>query len=294
MENRVLEVELNDKIDGHQYENIVVKFYRPGRWSKDQIQEEHDFLLELSELEIPVVAPMKIENETLHYDEHTNLFFTLFPKQGGRLLSEFNEEQYQQLGRLIGRIHRVGAQKKYQHRLKLDVQTYGEQGKQIVLNSSLLPDYLRPHYEHHLKNIMPIIDEKISGLTYQRVHGDCHQGNVIWRENQCFLIDFDDTVSAPIAQDLWLLLPTLNEQDKNNFFDAYDEMNELPYQQLQSIEYLRLLRMIHFHGWVCKRWEDQAFQRNFAHFNTPNYWQTHIQDIAGQVEKILNPNSTLY
>ena len=79
-ENRVYQVQLEDG------SSVVTKFYRPGRWSEQQIQEEHDFSRELEQAEVPAVGPLELAGATLHH--FGGFMFSVSPRrQSGCKLS---------------------------------------------------------------------------------------------------------------------------------------------------------------------------------------------------------------
>lgn len=284
MENRVYEIELEEDAP------IVVKFYRPGRWSEAQIREEHQFLSDLIEAEIGVIAPLNLSGETLFYDQHTKLWFALFPKRGGRHPDEMNEEQLLIAGRLLARLHNVGSMRKFAHRLTLSPKTYGLSGLEVIKELNVVPEYLRTSFferaTHLIESITPLFNE----TPLIRIHGDCHWGNIIWREGEGpYLLDFDDVVMGPAVQDIWLCLPGRDEESKQKrqiLLSGYEEFRDFSYRELKLIEPLRALRYIHFAAWLSKRADDPAFKEAFPHFRENGYWETLLSDLAVQEQLI--------
>jgi len=297
LENRVYDVELaqNTNFDScYSSQNVILKFYRPGRWTKEQIQEEHDFLLELAEFEVPVVAPILIGEKSLHYHEKTNLYFALFPKVMGRLKDEFTREELEQAGRLIGRIHNIGQMKSFIHRPKFCAETY------IKLNASELQK-ISPsesasfrHYLDLTRMAYDLIHPVMNITTSQRLHGDFHRGNIVWTRLGPMAVDFDDCVSGPIEQDLWPLVPGTDSyslEDRMYFHGAYKEMTKKEVIKTHLTESLRTMRLIHFNAWIAKRWEDESFKKMFPQFISDSYWDQQVLDLRLQISLIQDQSS---
>lgn len=290
MENRVYDIEIEvspQESPKNSVENFrVVKFYRPGRWSKEQILEEHEFLYDLKSNEIPVIAPLKFDDgESLKQIPESHIFFTVFPKMGGRAPDEFDEEQLALLGRLMARVHNVGAAKQNKHRLELGPQNYGIENLDYLLKHNKIPKKYQNPYSELVEQICEHTDPWFDHIDYQRIHGDCHLGNIIWRPEGAMLLDFDDMVFGPCIQDLWLLVPGRDKESlaqRQILLSAYQEMKEFNHKELKLVESLRALRFIHFSAWIAKRFEDPAFQRMFPDFGTETYWQTQIVDLQEQ------------
>lgn len=286
LENRVYEIEV-EKMDDHSF--VVAKFYRPGRWTKDQIKEEHAFLQELKEFEIPVIAPIEIDGETLFFDEELQIYFALFPRQMGRLVDEWNEEDAQVLGRLLGRVHNIGASKPFVHRLQLTSGNFIQANLDFMLNSKYLPEHLKSSYQHICQQLHTQCSEKLLHTENIRLHGDCHRGNVIKRYDQMYLIDFDDAISGPAIQDIWLLFPGRDEDTqrlKDTFINSYEIMRPFPFSQWRLVEVMRTLRMINYSAWIARRYDDPSFINAFPQFTSERYFAEHIQDLREQLDLI--------
>lgn len=287
MENRVYDVEIESesklKTDHHK----IIKFYRPGRWSKEQIQEEHEFLNDLLEVDVPVIAPIKNSSgETISELAGMKIFFALFPKAGGRNPQELNDEQLPIVGRLLARMHNVGAIKEAKHRIKLTPDTYGRQSLSFLIQQNILPENIKDRYSFLVETICDKADRLFEKYPAQRVHGDCHFGNLLWSENSPFWVDFDDCVTAPAVQDLWLLFPGRDEysvEQLTKLLRAYEQMREFDWESLELIEPLRALRMVHFSAWIGKRWEDPAFKRAFVEYGTVKYWNEQLSLLEEQL-----------
>lgn len=278
-ENRVYQVGIEDTAP------VIAKFYRPLRWSDESILEEHQFALELVNQEIPVIAPLVIHDKTLHF--YRDYRFALFPSQGGRPLELDNLEHLEWMGRFIGRIHAIGAAHPFQHRLRLDVQSYGYQPYQFLLMHDFIPAELKHNFCRTVETLLLKIEQSfqsVAPIEYIRLHGDCHAGNVLWNNGPKF-VDLDDCLMGPAIQDIWMLLSGSREQidlQLRHILLGYREFNDFNPREIHLVETLRTLRMIHYSGWLAKRWEDPAFPLNFPWFNTPRYWQDQLQHLNEQ------------
>lgn len=283
-ENRVYQIQLENK------EFVIAKFYRPARWSNAAIIEEHQFALELNQLEIPVIAPFMINNQTLH--EHAGFRFALFPRKGGRALEVDNMEQLEQIGRLIGRIHAVGNCRRFENRIQINVDTYGKTPYQFLLDNQFIPDELKHNYCLTMDKALQLIAAHLqTDCRTLRIHGDCHAGNVLQNQTAMHIVDLDDCLTGPAVQDIWMLLSGSAAETKIQFehiMDGYEEFHDFNRAELRLIEPLRTLRIIHYAGWLAKRWQDPAFPTNFPWFNTPSYWQNQLHTLREQVEILEN------
>ena len=273
---------------------VVAKFYRPNRWSDLQILEEHQFTAQLAEAELPVITPLANNSgDTLFtFGEHR---FALYPCAGGRAPELDNPEQLEQIGRLIGRIHAIGATESFQHRLPLSIDYLGNDARQLVLQSSLLPDYLTESYAAVTSSLLEQVSDvfsQVSKLDSIRLHGDLHPGNLLWNETGPHLVDFDDAVSGPAIQDLWMFLSGDRDYMNARLGDllvGYEQFMEFDSRQLALIEALRTLRMIHHVSWITQRWSDPAFPIAFPAVGTTGFWEMHINTLQEQTEQLQQP-----
>lgn len=279
-ENRVYQVGVEDG------PTIIAKFYRPGRWSDAAIIEEHLFSLELAEAEIPVVAPLAVGATTLH--RHGPFRFTLYPRRGGRAPEFDRPDHLRQLGRLIARIHNVGATQPFAHRPTLDIEHFGIDAYHYLLAHGFIPAALETAYRSLAEDLIAAIREifaMVSPVRHLRLHGDCHAGNILWRDEQAHIVDFDDARNGPAIQDLWMFLSGdgayMNERVRD-LLDAYTEFRAFDARELHLIEPLRTLRMMHFSAWIARRWDDPAFPRAFPAFAGARYWEDHILALREQ------------
>ena len=285
-ENRVYEVEVEE--ESGSLGRRIVKFYRPGRWSDDAILEEHSFLRELAAEELAVAAPEPLaDGQTLQHSESTGIPFAIFPKIIGRDRDELDERSLRPLGHLLARIHNVGRSRSFQHRPNLDVETLGYRSLRAILDSQSLPDNLRPGYEAIVTQLLTAIEPQFNAVSVQRLQGDCHLGNIIWKDDLPTCIDFDDIVTGPVVQDLWMLVPGRDDESRRRFdilVNAYELLGLLNRDSLRLIEPLRTLRMIRYAAWILSHREDPAFARAFPYFGTEQYWARHIEDLREQGE----------
>jgi len=299
LENRVYELEIEMAEESVRprsrvsYENFrIVKFYRPGRWTKEQILEEHDFLLKLVENENPVVAPLQLQDgQTLNRLPELDIYYAVFPKVGGRSPQELTDEQIERVGRLLARMHNVGASIKPQHRVQINPETYGLNNLQYLLDHNILPENLRSNYQALVEQICHLTSPWFASAAAIQIHGDCHLGNLLWGDEGPFWVDFDDSVIGPPVQDLWLMVPGRDEYCRHilrRLIRSYELLREFDWSSLRLIEALRSLRLIHFSAWIAKRREDPAFIRSFPDFGTDHYWQVQLQDLRDQYDLLAN------
>lgn len=294
-ENRVYEVELEGEFAHRSESRRIAKFYRPGRWNEKQILEEHQFLLDLNADEVPAVAPIPFPNgNTLGKTPEGGIFYSLFRKSGGRAPDEFTTEQLQQIGRLLARMHATGARGNWRQghaRIELNSDTYGRSALKSLRSVPFIPSNVGPRLESVIESILEEGDRVFQSDLYreqrQRIHGDCHFGNLLWNAQGAFFLDFDDMVIGPPVQDIWLLLPGRDPEtrvQREVLLEAYEEMRVFDRRTLRWIELLRSLRMIHFSAWIGKRWEDPAFPKAFPQYETPRYWEQLSLDLHEQLE----------
>lgn len=289
-ENRVYQVGIEEGTP------VVAKFYRPGRWNNAQIQEEHEFSLELEAAEIPLIAPMQIKGETLHY--HKGFRFTLFRRQGGHAPELEDRETRLWLGRFIGRIHAVGQARPFINRPALTPERFGDNSLKTVLEGRWLPPHLETAFESLSGDLMSSIGaayERAGDVRMIRLHGDCHLGNLLWRDGP-FFVDMDDCQSGPAVQDLWMLLSGdahEMETQLTDVIEGYRQFCRFDPRELQLIEALRTLRMLHHAAWLARRWEDPAFPIAFPWFNGPRYWENLILSLREQLSAMQEPALSL-
>lgn len=290
-ENRVYQV----GIEGG--EPLIAKFYRPGRWSDAAILEEHAFSFELEECEVPVVAPLRRDGVSLF--EHAGFRFALFPRRGGRAPEPGNLDQLYRLGQLLGRLHAVGASRPFAARETLDVASFGHASLNTLLDGHFLPKSLLPAYQSVARDLLTRIDALFAQVHYQpiRLHGDCHPGNLLHRDDAYHVVDLDDCRTGPAVQDLWMMLAGERQerlQQIAELIDGYQEFYDFDARQLALIEGLRALRLLHHSAWIARRWDDPAFPLAFPWFANERYWGEQILALREQLAALDEPPLTLY
>ena len=272
---------------------LVLKFYRPARWSDAQIGEEHAFTAELAAAELPVAAPLTFGGSTLvRYREFR---FACFPWLRGRAPELDAPDARQLLGRTIARIHQVGARRPFEVRPRIGIERLGWQARAQVLASELLPAALTERYSSVSG---ALLERVVAGFTAAariaeiRVHGDCHLGNLLWNEHGPAFVDLDDCAMGPRIQDLWMMLsgsPSEQQRQWGEILEGYQQFADFDLRELTLIEPLRALRMLHHAAWVAHRWSDPAFPRAFPWIGEPRYWEGYLQDLLEQIEAIDDP-----
>jgi Ser/Thr protein kinase RdoA (MazF antagonist) len=286
-ENRVYQIGMEDGPP------IVAKFYRPERWPDAAILEEHGFTLELMEHELPVVAPLAVNGQTLH--RHAEFRFAVYPRRGGRAPEFDNPDTLEWMGRFIGRIHAVGALRPFAHRPTLDIASFGEEPREYLVSGGWIPADLGEAYAsvsaHALEAVRRCFDEA-GDVKQLRLHGDCHAGNVLWTEQGPHFVDFDDSRMGPAVQDLWMLLSGERADMARQLEDVlagYEDFYDFDTRELHLVEALRTLRLIHYSAWLARRWDDPAFPTAFPWFNTQRYWQDRILELREQIALMQEP-----
>ena len=274
-ENRVYEVELEDE------RRLVVKFYRPGRWSRETILDEHRFLQDLVAAELPVVAPADLgTGETLN--QSNGIYYAAFPKVRGRTLDELDAEKRRRMGRTIGRMHAIGASRPAPHRRRLDVRFYIHEPLDVLLKGHFIPENLVSRYRDVALRIADVVAKPLAAARVQRIHGDLHWGNILWTPDP-LLVDFDDCMMGPPVQDLWLLASGDTEdarKAREDLIEGYELFREFDRSTLALAEPLRAMRIIHMSGWIAKRWADPSFPPAFPNFKDVRYWMEEYEALV--------------
>ncbi len=290
--NRVYELQT---VDGTR---IIAKFYRPGRWTKEALEDEHQCVLDCADAEIPVISPLELKNNKTIGDAD-GIFFALFPKRFGREFEIIEDNDWIRMGSLLGRIHNVGCKKEGEHRVILKPEVSTKQDIDHLING----DFITMNQIDGFKNVTSKILEtsrelfEKNGSEFIRVHGDCHQKNLLHRPGEgLMVIDFDDMMTAPPVQDLWLLLPDHLDNSKkeiNLILQGYEHFREFDDKTLKLIEPLRAMRMIYFLAWCSKQKKDYHFQTTFPNWGSEQFWGEEVNDLFKQLNKI-NEHSTTY
>jgi len=268
---------------------LIVKVYRPGRWSNEQILEEHAFALELADADIPLIPPMHINGQTLH--EFNGFRFALFERRGGHAPELDQKNTRLWLGRFLGRIHAVGAEKPFHSRPELTVESFGHLPVRELLEGRWLPPHLETAFSSLADDLLVCIEacfKRAGKYSKIRLHGDCHPGNILWRDGPLF-VDLDDCRSGPAVQDLWMLLSGDNYEmagQMKDVLEGYTQFYHFDRRELNLIEALRTLRMLHHAAWLAKRWQDPAFPIAFPWFGEPRYWEDLILGLREQLGRM--------
>ncbi|MCU7835090.1 MAG: serine/threonine protein kinase [gamma proteobacterium symbiont of Taylorina sp.] len=301
-ENRVYQVGIEES------QPVIAKFYRPGRWSNQQIVEEHDFSNELHNLEIPAVPPVYLELKndlTSTPKKKVSLFnyagyrFSLYERRGGRAPELTDPEHLYWLGKFLGRIHSVGKTREFQHRPTLSIESFIIRPFEYILQHQFMPDLFIDSYQAIVADILKHVETNYQQFPPKliRLHGDCHPGNILWTDKGPHFVDFDDSRNGPAIQDLWMLLSGERDEQQRQLLEileGYEEFCDFNTTELNLIESLRSMRIIHYAGWLAKRWSDPAFPKAFPWFNTESFWGEHILQLKEQLALLQEPPLQIY
>ena len=293
-ENRVYQVGIEDEVP------VIVKFYRPDRWTRQQIDEEHRYTLYLLEHDMPVVPPLVIDAtaEFPTLGSHDDFLFAIYPRQGGRAPELDNLDHLHQLGRFIGHMHMLGQGFPFQYRLALSVEQ-ASANVACLLDDGFIPAELEAAYRAISEEILEAIEARRPDAGRYRqisLHGDCHRGNVLWRDERPHFVDFDDAISGPAIQDLWMMLSgDMQSQQRQlmEIIEGYETFREFDPGELRLIEPLRAMRVLYFNAWLARRWDDPAFPMAFPWFNTPRYWSEYILELKELLSALQLPAITM-
>ena len=280
-ENRVYEVELEGGA------RVVAKFYRPGRWSREAILDEHRLLAELADAEIEAVRPLALGPSTL--GEVDGILYAVFPKVRGRMLDELDAEGRRRIGRTIGRMHAVGAARTAPHRPRLDMARCVHEPLEVLAAGGFIPDGFAARYRDVARRIADTAAETLAAAPAQRIHGDLHPGNVLWGSDGPILVDLDDLVMGPPVQDIWLLARGDTEdarRAREDLLEGYEVFREFDRATLRLCEPLRALRIVYMSGWIARRWDDPAFPTAFPAFRSAGYWAQEYEVLLQIGERI--------
>ncbi len=286
-ENRVYQVGLDDEAP------LVVKFYRPDRWSSESIIEEHEFALELAGAEIPVVAPLCSGGPSLH--EYEGFRYAAYPRQGGRWPELSTTAERVWMGRFLGRIHAQGHRKGFVHRPEMDWAIFGRDSADYLLERGWIPAHLEEAYRTLTDDLLDVVAQRFDeaqSVRWLRLHGDCHRGNVLWTDDGPHFVDLDDCLTGPAIQDLWMLLagsPSEMGEQLADLLEGYRQFVDFDFSERRLIEPLRTLRIIHYAAWLARRWEDPAFPLAFPWFSENRYWEQHVLDLREQLAAVTEP-----
>jgi Ser/Thr protein kinase RdoA (MazF antagonist) len=289
LENRVYDVRLEDGA------HVIVKFYRPGRWSRAAIEDEHRFLFDLRAAEIPACTPLPLASEATgdaarrSVSAREGIYFAVWPRTGGREPEELDDAQLAILGRLLARIHNVGAARVPADRPTLDAATALLDPLDELCERGLLPPHCEERYASAVESVADVYAERLAGVPLLRIHGDCHLGNLLHGREGTFFLDFDDFVVGPAVQDVWVLVPGRDAEgarQRERLLEAYRQFRDFAPRWLGMVEPLRAARFLKISSWIARRWEEAAFRSTFPHFGTPLYWERETRDLEELVERV--------
>lgn len=287
-ENRVYQVGIEDR------QPLIAKFYRPGRWSRPQLEEEHGFVAELEAGEIPAIGALPMADGS-YLADYGGFTLALYPQRGGQAPDITMPDTLFRIGQWLGRIHQVGARCDFQHRPTIDPVRIIEQGHRYVLEAGFVPRDLREAYQSLIPDLLDAIracQDRAGNVTLQRLHGDCHLGNILNREERLLFVDFDDARQGPAIQDIWLMLSGDTEEQRGQLgelIDGYEQFNELNPAECHLIEPLRTMRLINQAAWLAWRWDDPTFPMHFPWFGQERFWADHILMLREQLANLQQP-----
>jgi Ser/Thr protein kinase RdoA (MazF antagonist) len=272
-------------------ERLIAKFYRPGRWTRSALQDEHDFVLDCAAEEIPVVAPLELAGGGT-IGEYDEILYSVFPKKSGREMGLHTDEGWRRLGSLVGRIHLAGTRREAGNRLRMHPETTSLPEIEQLLSGGFMSPHQADRFKDVVSRIVEIALRAFEGIGLQRIHGDCHRANILERPDEgLMVIDFDDMMTGPPVQDIWLLLPdhaNRSRHEINLILEGYEQFMEFDDRSLRLIEILRAMRIIYFLSWCSTQVDDFKFQSNFPDWGSEMFWQREIADIEHQYHAILN------
>lgn len=280
-ENRVYQFHDENRV------KYVTKFYRPQRWTKLQIQEEHDFAFEQQAQELPIVAPLKFSGESLF--DYKGYHFAIYPCRGGRIFEVDNLDQLEWMGRFVGRIHALASKKAFSHRPSYSTDESLFSARKIIVDSEFVPQYLHDSFFTILDQVIEVAAEQYQPNNAIRLHGDCHAGNILWTDDGPHFVDLDDCRMGPAIQDLWMMLSGDRQQQTlqlDTLLMGYEEFHEFDPKEFALIESLRTMRVVNYMAWLCKRWKDPAFPHSFPWFNTQKYWEEQVLMLKEQMSAL--------
>jgi Ser/Thr protein kinase RdoA (MazF antagonist) len=290
-ENRVFDIRLEK--NSSEYERVIAKFYRPGRWPREALLEEHEFLFDLEREGVPVVAPLMQKNKS-SLCEVEGMFVTFFPKFLGRMPEEFLEKDLYQVGHRLAQIHNVGSRRDFKHRAVLGEAPYSSWDNLELLSRWVAPE-VWARYEQAAISIIETFENHLNPAEFLRIHGDCHRGNLLARllpgnQREFFFVDFDDCAMGPEVQDFWMLFSGSDLEDEQDLIlSGYEELREFPVEQWKWIPLLRGLRIFSYSAWIARRWKDPSFPRLFPDFESFTFWAEEteaLEKIAWSLDRL--------
>ncbi len=272
---------------------VVAKFYRHDRWTDAQIREEHAFAAELAGAQLPVVAPLLFDGKSLH--RYADFRFSLFEYRAGHGAEVDQPGNRALLGRTLARMHAIGGQRVFQHREAVAGWRGGARARDLILDRQLVPAPLDESYAQVCGELVHAItrcQEQAGPLRQLRIHGDCHGGNILWQAQGPLFVDFDDCLTGPAVQDLWMFCagdPQQIQREWTELLDGYEQFGHFDFAETAVVEAMRAMRMLNHAAWIASRWTDPAFPRAFPWFGEPRYWERHIDELREQLEALEDP-----
>lgn len=286
-ENRVFDVKLLNPSQiktaaaGAATDSLIAKFYRPGRWSRETITAEHDFISELrrNDIEVAPTLPLLLSSDSV--GKTNEMYYSFFEKVRGRIIQELTPQHLQKLGRWLARLHNVGSQQPARQRARIGPQNDNKWAQLDALLELVSPEVVG-RYEEAAIRIFERLDDELTQHPFIRLHGDLHRGNILENSNGEFVvIDFDDMINGPEIQDFWMLLPSASTdtEEFESLVKGYSDLRRFPEEQLSLIPMLRGYRIITYAMWIMNRWDDPSFKRIFPDFGSYSYWAEETESI---------------
>jgi Ser/Thr protein kinase RdoA (MazF antagonist) len=275
LENRVFSLLLDDG------SYAVMKFYRPGRWSREQILEEHSYVRQCVEQDVPACAPVTLSNGSTVM-ESDGIFYAVWKKTGGRIPEEFSDEMLHSIGRTIARLHNIGASRKFAHRVTMSAEYNIISPSSFLKENNFIPKNLERRFDTAIIALADLFDSSMKDMPFHRIHGDCHWGNLLSDHDRFFFLDFDDSVTGPAVQDIWMIAPAQDEygiMQRDILLEGYRQFRSFEHRWISAVTPLRGARYVYYAAWIARRLDDPSFKRAFPNFGTADYWEQEVLDL---------------
>ncbi len=272
---------------------LVAKFYRPGRWTRAAILEEHAFVRACAAEDIPVIAPLPLaEGGTV--GDVGGIAFAVFPQRGGRPVepADPGNALWGRLGALLARIHRVGESAAAPSRVTMHPLASAKADIAYLLDHDFLEEREAARLEAFGENLLDQAVPLFDGAEMIRLHGDCQHTNVLERpDTGLFLIDFDDMMNGPPIHDLWMLLPGRADtarRELEQLIEGYEMFRAFDRRTLRLIEPLRAMRMTYYLAWCARQSRDAAFLQHNPGWGSRAFWARELAELEAQLAVIRN------